>query len=465
MTERSDNNVATGSPNSDDNFKLEMLFIRHAESMENMKFQSLSESLNSIRTYKLPTGKQFSFLVKLLAPDSDCPLSLNGINQLTEMKKSLDEKKFWSQQFPFDLCVYSPCQRTKETCFAIMPHSLHSKCFPLEELKELSLLDYLLFSKVEDQIVLFQKYLFNLNKKIHRIVVFGHSKYFMKLLSRSGNSPFAQINVNQSSLLMKNCDIWKVTYQYNVNDILSGKFLNKPKLIYRSPQRIHTHYPSNNNNDEQNNNPTTSPSISSPIAEVVAVLGAPADNFLHFSFSTSIPPVTQFLEIQLSADQPNTNTSNTGDNQENNNNNANDNDNNNNEEEEEDNEPACRICQVRAYSIILFFSPIVSFELIQFSYSLFSFLISYISGSTVRSSSIETHQTLSLFRFPRLCACRLSEPLAIHLRTGLQSLFNLPFQISNQDLEDYEFPFATFGDDCDCDPQHANLHSWFGSGE
>jgi broad specificity phosphatase PhoE len=361
MTERSENYVATGSPNSDDNFKLEMLFIRHAESMENMKFQSLSESINSIRTHTLPTGRQFSFLMKLLAPDSDCPLSLNGINQLTEMKKSLDEKKFWSQQFPFDLCVYSPCQRTKETCFAIIPHSLHSKCFPLEELKELSVIDYLLFSKLEDQIALFQKYLFNLNRKIHRIVVFGHSKYFMKLLSRSGNSSFAQINVNQSSLLMKNCDIWKVTYQYNVNDILSGKFLNKPKLIYRSPQRIHTHYPSSNH-DELNNNNTTSP-ISSPTAEV-AVLGAPADNLFHFSFSTSVPPVTQFLEIQLLADQPSSNI------RENNSNadNSNGNNNNNEEEEEEDNEPTCRICQVRPFFIICFSLPIVFFELIQFSF-------------------------------------------------------------------------------------------------
>jgi phosphohistidine phosphatase SixA len=351
MTERSENYVATGSPNSDDNFKLEMLFIRHAESMENMKFQSLSESINSIRTHRLPTGRQFSFLMKLLAPDSDCPLSLNGINQLTEMKKSLDEKKFWSQQFPFDLCVYSPCQRTKETCFAIIPHSLHSKCFPLEELKELSLIDYLLFSKLEDQIVLFQKYLFNLNKKIHRIVVFGHSKYFMKLLSRSGNSSFAQINVNQSSLLMKNCDVWKVTYQYNVNDIISGKFLNKPKLIYRSPQRIHTRYPSSNHDELNNNNNNTTSPVSSPTAEV----GALADNLFHFSFSPSVPPVTQFLEIQLLADQPSSNINSTGENN-NNPDNSNDNNNNNEEEEEEDNEPACRICQVRALSSFVFLS-------------------------------------------------------------------------------------------------------------
>jgi hypothetical protein len=31
---------------------------------------------------------------------------------------------------------------------------------------------------------------------------------------------------------------------------------------------------------------------------------------------------------------------------------------------------------------------------------------------------IETHQTLPLFRFPRLCACRLSEPLGTYSRSS-----------------------------------------------
>lgn len=261
---------------SSDMVELEILFIRHAESIENMKMQSLSDSINRLKEWRLLSRRQISLLFRLCSFDIDSNLSFLGHQQIEEMKRFLDEQKhFWKKSFPFDLCVFSPYQRTRETCQGIIPHSFHSKCVPVEELKELSPYEHIFqSSKLDEQIVLFQKYLFHLSKNIKKIVIIGHSKWFLKFLSmipwssELGENPFASINTSSSSIIMRNCDIWKIKYAYNIHNIHSGKIISKPQLIYRSP--ISLSYPADSilqfpftktatggagNNNNNNDNP------------------------------------------------------------------------------------------------------------------------------------------------------------------------------------------------------------------
>lgn len=185
---------------------LEVVFIRHAESEDNIKVKALCGALCRIKELKLPTLMQFQQVLKLLDYDLDSGVSPLGKRQLIDMAMMLEARGFWADEF--DSVVYSPLVRAKETSLALLPAPIHSISECLDILEEISPLEQFSKHHVNKKLLNFELWLQDKSKTAKRILVIGHCQYFNNLLGMK--------------TLMRNCDVWRssVTFLSHENGMV-----------------------------------------------------------------------------------------------------------------------------------------------------------------------------------------------------------------------------------------------------
>lgn len=76
---------------------LDVYFVRHAESKENIKVQNFCMAVQRLKKCKLPTYKQLVKSIKLLNMEVDAEISTLGRRQLVDMCAILQENKVKNQ--------------------------------------------------------------------------------------------------------------------------------------------------------------------------------------------------------------------------------------------------------------------------------------------------------------------------------------------------------------------------------
>lgn len=199
---------------------IHVLLIRHCETEENVKTRHLNETLQSLRRRRLPTWEQASNALLMAAYDANSKVTDLGRRQIVDMSMTLQEVGFW-KSFDFDLCAYSPLDRTKDTCLGIVPPELHTKCRPLDLLREVELYENLMPSRVQARIHQVQQWLIDQNQET--VVLVGHSRFFHKMIGGHHNP----------SSYMWNCDVCQSAFVYD--PIARVGSWNPPVLLFRSP--------------------------------------------------------------------------------------------------------------------------------------------------------------------------------------------------------------------------------------
>lgn len=101
--------------------QLDVIFIRHAESLENVKLRHVCKGVDALKSCKLPSSKQVWSGFELCKLDLDAALSTNGKRQLVDMAEILKEAGFFDKTYPLDAVIHSPMIRATETMFALIP--------------------------------------------------------------------------------------------------------------------------------------------------------------------------------------------------------------------------------------------------------------------------------------------------------------------------------------------------------
>jgi broad specificity phosphatase PhoE len=201
-----------------------IILIRHCETEENVKAHHLNEAFQRIRELKFPTVEQIFSTLSLLQLDIDSPSTECGKRQIEDMSLTLNDTGFWDN-FEFDICAFSPLQRTKETCFGIIPSKYHEKCIALDCLKEIEPWENLFPSTLTQKFEELEKWIQQQQKE--QIIIVGHSRYFGKLL--------------KSKTLMRNCDVWQTAYIFDSDESTNGKangYWKDLTLLFRSPLAV-----------------------------------------------------------------------------------------------------------------------------------------------------------------------------------------------------------------------------------
>ena len=237
------------------NVEVEVTFIRHAESEENVKTQHLYDAIKRLFSLKLPTGTQISEILRLLELDLDAEVSVQGKRQIMDMKMMLETKSFWkdfSPNYPSsgaqsnknicaptsedndsshgygegsgcssagvasgnDACttdkgtthrqvdepviVYSPLKRTLETCRSLIPDKYQGVCVELDLLREIHPLEYLAPARVAARMAQLEGWIAGCGAR--RVLLVGHCQFFKRLLGMK--------------VRMRNCDVWRATLSY-----------------------------------------------------------------------------------------------------------------------------------------------------------------------------------------------------------------------------------------------------------
>jgi len=174
-----------------------VVFIRHAQSEENVKFAALMEGVQRIGRLKLPRLSSVSAGFKLLRTDLNSSLSPLGKRQVLDQALNLREARFLDDFDP-QLILVSPLDRAKDTLAGLLKSSDRFKTIEfvvLECLREATPLEHLVSSSLERRISEFQALL--LTSTATRILVCGHSQYFKRMLKMSS--------------MMRNVDVWSAT--------------------------------------------------------------------------------------------------------------------------------------------------------------------------------------------------------------------------------------------------------------
>lgn len=198
---------------------IHVILVRHCESEENIKTQHLNEGLQRLRRLRPPTLQQTYQSFRLLQFDVDSKVSANGRRQLDDMAMTLRDVSFW-ENFPFGVCAYSPLQRAKETCLALIPSSLHDKCVSLDLLREIEPYENLFPSILDKRITALQNWLMDQNQEA--VVLVGHSRYFYRML--------------KAKHFMWNCDLWQTAFVFDPATRV-GKWTTST-MVFRSPLAI-----------------------------------------------------------------------------------------------------------------------------------------------------------------------------------------------------------------------------------
>ncbi|RYG91052.1 hypothetical protein EON65_59410, partial [archaeon] len=214
--------------------EIEVIFIRHAETQENVRVNALFSILAGLMQFRLPSLEQLSQVAHLVfLKEEDSDLSPRGAQQLLDMQRTLQITQFWKKN-PFEACFYSPYIRAERTCMTLLSPSLHTLCNALDLLKEIPFYAHL-SSKLREKTHLLEQFLLSTPYTYKRVVLVGHCKFFHTLLHPPGHSA-------SPSELMWNCDIvratMRVTRSSRVGDtqILDSQISwSRPVLVLRSP--------------------------------------------------------------------------------------------------------------------------------------------------------------------------------------------------------------------------------------
>ena len=178
--------------------KKNIILVRHAQSMENVKVTNLCDGIARIKNFQLPTWKQITSTLSLLSLTRDSLVSDLGKRQISDMHRILSEEKFWDCNV--DLIICSPLTRAKDTCDGILPVDNKAlKVRILDDLEEASIYEHCFSSTLIQRIDRFKYWLSQTEEKT--IVIVGHSQYFKKMLGLK--------------TLMRNCDVWQCEYSSN----------------------------------------------------------------------------------------------------------------------------------------------------------------------------------------------------------------------------------------------------------
>ena len=177
------------------NKKKNIILIRHAQSVENVKVINLCDGIARIKKFQLPTWRQITSTLSLLSLTRDSMVSDLGKRQISDMHRILREHKFWGCNV--DLIICSPLTRAKDTCDGILPVDNKAlKVRILDDLEEASIYEHCFSSTLIQRIDRFKHWLSQTEEGT--IVIVGHSQYFKKMLGLK--------------TLMRNCDVWQCEY-------------------------------------------------------------------------------------------------------------------------------------------------------------------------------------------------------------------------------------------------------------
>lgn len=203
---------------------IEFIFIRHAESEDNVKIKALCEALLLLKSLSLPSWKQSLKIFSLLEFNLNSELSALGARQAIDMRMILDSQKFWNQEF--DFLVFSPLVRAAKTTVTILPEGMYEKSVCLELLREITPFEQLIKSCVTKKMKEFETWVANTPTETKRILVVGHCQYFNSLLGMK--------------TLMRNCDVWKATVTFPAVINSSPSSAGQPsQCVWSHPVLLH----------------------------------------------------------------------------------------------------------------------------------------------------------------------------------------------------------------------------------
>ena len=96
-----------------------IIFIRHAQSEENVNVQSLFDCIKRVRSCRLPLWSDIKRVLKLLRFENDADVSTLGQRQIVDMGMILRDENFW-ESFKPDGILHSPLKRAKMTCSGLI---------------------------------------------------------------------------------------------------------------------------------------------------------------------------------------------------------------------------------------------------------------------------------------------------------------------------------------------------------
>lgn len=176
--------------------KKTLVFVRHAQSNENVKVIKMFDGLTRLRNFQPPTFQQIRSTLSLSTLTIDSLVSPLGKRQILDMHMILRDEKFWAHQ-NFDLIVCSPLTRARETCEGILPKDPEGLKFLIrDDLEEATPYEHLNSTTLLRRIERFKHWLAGCEEE--RILIVGHSQYFKKLLGLT--------------TLMRNCDVWQCDF-------------------------------------------------------------------------------------------------------------------------------------------------------------------------------------------------------------------------------------------------------------
>eukprot|EP00977_Amphora_coffeiformis_P005447 scaffold1162_cov170-Amphora_coffeaeformis.AAC.5 len=187
-------------------------FIRHAESLENLKHQSIQRVMADIKSASFPDTDDVVSVVELLdiASHVDTPLSATGKQQIQDVAQQLQDADFM-QQAQIELVVHSPLQRAQETAEGLLQCRADRADFSTAAptVKRVVQLDALRERTPDECFIPWRKLSYTARRQAFLdwlvqqpekvVAVVGHSEYFRSLL----NLPFK----------FGHCDVWRAEYR------------------------------------------------------------------------------------------------------------------------------------------------------------------------------------------------------------------------------------------------------------
>lgn len=173
-----------------------IVFIRHAQSNENVKVIRMYEGLNLLRNLRAPTLQQISSTLSISSLTVDSLVSPLGKRQILDMHMILRDEKFW-ERHQFDLIVCSPLTRAQETCEGLLPKKRDGiEVTTRADLEEATPFEHVFSGSMVTRIENFKRWL--ATREEQRILIVGHSQYFKRMLGQKS--------------LMRNCDVWQCDF-------------------------------------------------------------------------------------------------------------------------------------------------------------------------------------------------------------------------------------------------------------
>ena len=211
---------------------IEVILIRHAESTENVALAQSMQAMQSLRSLRWPSLRQREAVQTLLLRyDRDADVSEKGAQQIEEMRDILGRENFWSSfssssssSFSSSSSVSSSslstsvfCStllRARKTCLGILPEHLHSNIQYLDELRESTPFETLVYSSVESRIREFESILSEVEAS--KVVVVGHSQYFARMLNNSSYRKREKGINKVEKVMLRNCDIVRAMVTFSI---------------------------------------------------------------------------------------------------------------------------------------------------------------------------------------------------------------------------------------------------------